>query len=71
MVELGRRPEWLIYDDNWGGIDANQSKDTETSRNLYWYGITILDNGIKMYFDKPEMLKMLKFLTDINNQRII
>jgi len=71
MIELGRRPEWLIYDDDWGGIDANQSKDTETSHNLYWYGLTILDNGIQMYFDKPEMLKMLKCLTNRNNQKIL
>ena len=71
MVELGRRPEWLIYDDDFGGIDANQSKDTETSHNLYWYGLTILDNGIQMYFDKPEMLKMLKFLTNRDHQKIL
>ena len=71
MIELGNRPEWLIYDDNWGGIDFNERKDTETHKNIYWYGLTILDNGIQMYFDKEEMLKMLKCLTDKKNQKIL
>ena len=71
MIELGQRPEWLIYDDDWGGIDANQSVDTESLKNIYWYGLTILDNGIQMYFDKEEMLKMLKCLTDKKNQKIL
>jgi hypothetical protein len=70
-IELGEKPNWLIYDDNWGGIDINQSTDTDTIHNLYWYGFTILANGLQMYFDKPEMLVFLKCFTDKKNQSVL
>ena len=70
-IALGEKPNWLIYDDDWGGIDANQSTDTDAIKNIYWYGFTILDNGIQMYFDKQEMLRFLKVFTDKKNQLIL
>lgn len=54
-----------------GGIDANQHKDTETLKNIYYYGFTILDAGIQIYFDKKEMFNFLRLFTDKDNQNIL
>ena len=68
MKYLAERPEWLIYDDDFGGIDYNTMKDDITKEFVYYYGITILHNGIQMYFDKPHMRNLLRFFTDEDNQ---
>ena len=50
---LTERPEWLIYDDEFGGIDYTTMKDDITKEFAYYYGLTMLNPGIQMYFDKP------------------
>ena len=68
MKYLAERPEWLIYSDDFGGIDYNTMKDDMTKEFVYYYGITILHNGVQMYFDKPHMRNLLRFFTDKDNQ---
>ena len=65
---LAKRPEWLIYDDDFGGIDYNTMADDVSKEFVYYYGITILHNGIQMYFDKPHMRNLLRFFCDESNQ---
>jgi hypothetical protein len=64
---LTERPEWLIYDDEFGGIDYNTMKDDMTKEFVYYYGLTILNPGIQMYFDKPRMRNLLHFFTNEDN----
>ena len=73
VIELSKKtkPPWLIYSEEWGGIDYNESTDTETLKNIYYYGFTLFDNGIQMYLDKPEMLRFLKVFTDKKNLRVL
>jgi hypothetical protein len=68
-IRASERNNWLIYDDDWGGIDYNRL-DTETNY-IWYYGFSLFDNSIQFYLDKPEMLRFLKVFTDKKNQRIM
>ena len=65
---LAERPEWLVYNDEFGGIDYNKMKDDVTQEFSYYYGLTMLNNGVQLYFDKPKMRNLLHFFCDEDNQ---
>ena len=65
---LAERPEWLAYDDDFGGIDYNSMKNDMTHEYCYYYGLTFLNNGFQVYFDKNEARSFFRFITDRDNQ---